>query len=189
METIGLRYFNVFGPRQDPNGAYAAVIPKWFSALLSREPVYINGDGETSRDFCYIENCIQANILAAITQKGDAVNEVYNVSGGKRISLCQLFLTIKEIVVRKFPSAADTQPIYREFRMGDVRHSMADISKATTKISYAPACDVSQGLEKAYCWYASSIDSGGSGHIAGGSQGIRELPVMDSEEALGRRAQ
>jgi len=153
MESIGLRYFNIFGPRQDPNGAYAAVIPKWFRALINGEPVYINGDGETSRDFCYIENCIQANILAGTTDKSDAVNQVYNVAVGERTTLNRLFALIRENVAKQIPTAEKTEPIHRDYRPGDVRHSLADTGKANGLLGYEPAFTIQKGLEKTLNWY------------------------------------
>ena len=153
METIGLRYFNIFGPRQDPNGAYAAVIPKWFHALINGNAVYINGDGETSRDFCFIENCIQVNILAAMTEKEDAVNQVYNVALGERTTLNQLFLLIKGNVAEEVKSAAEAKPQYRDFRQGDVRHSLADTGKADQLLGYIPTDRIGNGLEKTAKWY------------------------------------
>ena len=153
FKTIGLRYFNVFGRRQDPNGAYAAVIPLWFSSLIQNRTVYINGDGKTSRDFCYIDNCVQANILAALTTNSDAVNRVYNVACGERTPLNNLFEMIKERVARHFSHARDITPTYREFRPGDVRHSLADITLAKTLLGYDPQFSVSQGLVRAAGWY------------------------------------
>lgn len=153
LESIGLRYFNIFGPRQDPDGAYAAVIPKWFSAMLTNDPVYINGDGETSRDFCFIDNCVQANLLAALTQNPNAVNQVYNVAFGERTPLNDLFHMIRTLVARTRPEAATLQPVYRDFRPGDVRHSLADIGKARELLGYAPEFSVREGLEKAGGWY------------------------------------
>ncbi len=155
--TIGLRYFNVFGPRQDPNGAYAAVIPKWFAGLLRNEPVFINGDGETSRDFCYIDNCVQANILAATTLNPDAVNQVYNVAFGERTTLNELFRMIKDLVAENRPEVAEIKPVYRDFRPGDVRHSLADIGKARKMISYVPVFSVRKGLRCAAKWYCSAF--------------------------------
>ena len=151
--TIGLRYFNIFGRRQDPDGAYAAVIPKWFAGLLSGEPVYINGDGETSRDFCYIDNCVQANIMAATAEDEEAVDQVYNVAFGDRTSLNELYALIQERVQPHFPDAATAQPIYRDFRPGDVRHSLADISKARRLIGYEPEYSIASGLDEAASWY------------------------------------
>lgn len=151
--TIGLRYFNIFGQRQDPNGAYAAVIPKWFAGLLEDETVYINGDGETSRDFCFIDNCVQANLMAATASHQDAANQVYNVAFGERTTLNELYSLIKERVVPVFAGASTAEPTYRDFRAGDVRHSLADISKAKRLIGYTPQYTVRQGLDKAAMWY------------------------------------
>ncbi len=153
LAVIGLRYFNIFGRRQDPDGAYAAVIPKWFSGMLGGESVYINGDGETSRDFCYIDNCVQANILSAITENPEAIDQVYNIAYGKRISLNDLYLLIQQKVQKYFPRAAEVKPVYRDFRAGDVRHSLADISKANALIGYLPQYSVEEGLETAATWY------------------------------------
>ena len=153
LEAIGLRYFNIFGSRQDPNGAYAAVIPKWVAAMLNQEPVYINGDGETSRDFCYIENCIQANLLAATTQNADAVNQVHNVAFGRRTTLNELFFLIREIVQTQRPDLKIADPVYCDFRPGDVRHSLADISKAQDMLGYQPEYSARDGLDAAARWY------------------------------------
>lgn len=153
MEVIGLRYFNVFGKRQDPDGAYAAVIPKWFKALISGEDVYINGDGETSRDFCYIDNAVQANILSAMSDSPEAADQVYNVAFGQRTSLNSLFEMIKKITSEFCPSCINSAPVYRDFRPGDVRHSLADISKASGILGYKPLFDVKTGLEIASRWY------------------------------------
>ena len=152
FRSIGLRYFNIFGQRQDPDGAYAAVIPRWFAALLTGEPVSINGDGETSRDFCFIDNCVQANLLAA-TAPDEAADQVYNVAFGERTSLNELFALIRERVADRVPAARDAEPMYRDFRAGDVRHSLADISKAGRLFGYAPEYSVGAGLDKAADWY------------------------------------
>ncbi len=157
FKTIGLRYFNIFGRRQDPDGAYAAVIPKWFAALIKGEPLYINGDGSTSRDFCYIDNCVQANLLAAAAQDDAALDQVYNVAYGERTSLNELFGLIRERVVAKYPAAADTQPVYRDFRVGDVKHSLADISKSRELLGYAPEFSVEAGLDQAAVWYLQNL--------------------------------
>lgn len=153
FNTIGLRYFNVFGPRQDPKGAYAAVIPKWFDAMLHTETVFINGDGETSRDFCFVDNVVQANILASLATDPEAVNQVYNVALGDRTTLNELFANIRSFVARGKPDVANAQPTYRDFRAGDVRHSQADISKASERLGYAPTHRVAAGLEIAGAWY------------------------------------
>ena len=149
---IGLRYFNVFGQRQDPYGAYAAVIPQWFAALTKGDTVYVNGDGETSRDFCYIDNVVQANLLASYAAD-DARNLVYNVAFGQRTTLNELFGLIRDEVVRHKPEAAEAKPAYRDFRAGDVRHSLADITRARTLLGYEPEYDVRQGLRLAGDWY------------------------------------
>jgi UDP-N-acetylglucosamine 4-epimerase len=153
LQCIGLRYFNVFGPRQDPNGPYAAVIPKWFAALKNGEEIFINGDGETSRDFCFVENVVQANILAACTENHDALNTVYNIAYGGRTTLKELFYAIRENVVHNSPAAGLREPIYRDFRPGDIRHSLADIGKAQQLLGYEPKFSVKTGLEKAAKWY------------------------------------
>lgn len=153
FKTIGLRYFNIFGQRQDPNGAYAAVIPKWFAGLITDETIYVNGDGETSRDFCFIENCVQANLLAATVEDETATNQVYNVAFGERTTLNELYNLIKERVAASYVSAKDAKPQYRDFRAGDVRHSLADISKAKVNIGYEPQFSVRNGLSRAANWY------------------------------------
>lgn len=154
--TIGLRYFNVFGQRQDPYGAYAAVIPQWFADLLKGKTVTINGDGETSRDFCYIDNVVQANILASMA--GDqARNQVYNVAFGERTTLNELFELIRDEVVQHKPEASGAVPVHKDFRAGDVRHSLASIDKAQRLLGYAPVCDVRQGLRLAGQWYALNL--------------------------------
>lgn len=153
FKTIGLRYFNIFGQRQDPDGAYAAVIPRWFAGLLKGETVYINGDGETSRDFCFIDNCVQANIMAATAKDNDAGDQVYNVAFGKRTTLNQLYELIKIRVMATLPVAEKGKPVYQDFRAGDVRHSLADISKAGQLIGYRPEYSIEQGLDRASAWY------------------------------------
>ena len=158
MESIGLRYFNIFGRRQDPDGAYAAVVPKWVSSMIHNEPVYINGDGETSRDFCYIDNVIQANLLAATSQHADAANQVYNVAVGDRTTLNHLFEAIRSLLAPQFPHLADFKPHYRDFRAGDVRHSLADISKARTNLGYAPTHRIGEGLAEAMGWYVQDLN-------------------------------
>jgi UDP-N-acetylglucosamine 4-epimerase len=157
LQSIGLRYFNVFGRRQDPNGAYAAVIPRWVGRLLSGETCEINGDGETSRDFCYIENVLQANLLAA-TAPEDATGEVYNVAFGGRTTLASLFRMIHAGIVRYKPSVAAAEPVYRPFRPGDVRHSQADVSKARNRLGYTPSHDVGAGLDEAISWYVEDFN-------------------------------
>ena len=155
-ESIGLRYFNVFGPRQDPNGAYAAVIPLWVKALIRNQPLRINGDGETSRDFCYIENVVQANILSALAGK-EAANQVYNVALGERTTLNQLVEMMRALLAERFPHVAGHQPQYGEFRGGDVRHSQADISKAAALLGYQPTHRIGEGLKQAMDWYVRNL--------------------------------
>ncbi len=153
FETIGLRYFNVFGKRQNPNGAYAAVIPKWIASLIKNEPVYINGDGETSRDFCYIENVIQINLLAATTDNPEASNQVYNAAVGDRTTLNQLYEMIRTCLQDQFPHLVNAKPVYRDFRSGDVRHSLADIGKANRLLGYQPIHRIGDGLGLSMRWY------------------------------------
>ena len=157
FRTIGLRYFNVFGQRQDPEGPYAAVIPQWFAGILRGQQIYVNGDGATSRDFCFIENCVQANLLAACPGSDEAWNTVYNVACGQSTTLSELFILIRDEVARHRPEAASAKPEHRDFRAGDVRHSMADISKAQKILGYAPEYNVRQGLRKAGDWYAAHL--------------------------------
>ncbi|MBG1233225.1 SDR family oxidoreductase [Aestuariivirga litoralis] len=147
FRCIGLRYFNVFGPRQDPDGAYAAVIPKWILAMMKGEPITINGDGETSRDFSFVANAVQANILAA-TAKDEAKAEVYNMAVGGRTTLNQLFTTLKE-ELHKIGIIYTRDPVYADFRAGDVRHSQADVSKAQTLLGYAPTHNLQTGIKEA----------------------------------------
>jgi UDP-N-acetylglucosamine 4-epimerase len=153
LQSIGLRYFNVFGPRQDPEGAYAAVIPKWIASMINGEPLYINGDGETSRDFCYIDNVVQANLLASCTQNTEAVNQVYNIAVGGRTSLNELYAQLKQNLISSYPHLKDAQAVYREFREGDVLHSLASIYKATEMLEYEPTHEMRQGLGLAMAWY------------------------------------
>ncbi|MCP0915036.1 NAD-dependent epimerase/dehydratase family protein [Acinetobacter indicus] len=151
FKAIGLRYFNVFGKRQDPNGAYAAVIPKWTAAMIAGDDVFINGDGETSRDFCFIENTVQANILAA-TSSDEAKNQVYNVAVGDRTTLNDLFNAIKE-ALNKNGVIYTKEPIYRDFRAGDVRHSQASVEKIKSLLGYQPQFVIAQGIDQAMPWY------------------------------------
>ena len=164
FQATGLRYFNVFGKRQDPNGAYAAVIPKWTATMINNEELFINGDGETSRDFCFIENVVQMNILAATSSithpelveekkdKEEVTSEVYNVAVGDRTTLNDLFNAIKTALIKNGVNI-ELEPTYRDFRVGDVRHSQADISKAETALGYKPEFRISAGIEKAMPWY------------------------------------
>jgi UDP-N-acetylglucosamine/UDP-N-acetylgalactosamine 4-epimerase len=153
MQTMGLRYFNVFGPRQDPNGAYAAVIPKWIAAMIQNEPVSINGDGSTSRDFCYVANVVQANILAATTQNRQAVNQVFNIALGAQTSLNELFELLRDRLSNSHSHLRGYQPRYGEFRPGDILHSRADIGQARRLLGYRPTHNLAQGLDEALDWY------------------------------------
>jgi Nucleoside-diphosphate-sugar epimerases len=150
---IGLRYFNVFGPRQDPQGAYAAVIPRWINEFISGETPTINGDGETSRDFCYIENVIQANMLAATTNKQDAINRVYNVAVGERTTLNELFYMIRDFLGEYDDKVKSIEPIYGPFRAGDVLHSQADTSRAKGLLGFNPSHDVKNGMKETVDWF------------------------------------
>ena len=153
LNSIGLRYFNVFGPRQDPEGAYAAVIPKWIAAMIEGRPVQIYGDGKTSRDFCFVANAVQANLLAACADREDALNQVYNVAVGDRTSLNELFELLRQNLAPVHPHLRHARPAYGEFRPGDVQHSQADITKAAQRLGYRPSHRVAQGLAQAMPWY------------------------------------
>ena len=149
MPSIGLRYFNIFGARQDPEGAYAAVIPRWIRAMLTGEEVAINGDGETSRDFCYVDNAVQANVLAAVTDDPAAINQVYNVAVDERTTLNRLFQLLRDAIASRLPGMVDVVPVHRDFRPGDVRHSQADIGKARRLLGYAPTHRLVEGIDAA----------------------------------------
>lgn len=157
FRSIGLRYFNIFGRRQDLDGAYAAVIPKWIAAMIKNEPVFINGDGETSRDFCYVENAIQANLLAAVTIQESLKGQIYNVAVGERTTLNQLYHHLRNTLVTNFSHLKSAQPVHRDFRLGDVRHSLADIRKARDLLGYEPSHRVLEGLDEALGWYVSLL--------------------------------
>ena len=156
FKTIGLRYFNVFGQRQNPSGAYAAVIPKWVEAMITHKPVVINGDGETSRDFCYIDNTVQVNILAAVADDA-AANQIYNVAVGDRTTLNDLFELIRAGLENEYPHLKNFKPVYQDFRAGDVRHSLADISKAKNLLGYCPSHRIGAGIDEALKWYIKAI--------------------------------
>lgn len=156
FNTIGLRYFNVFGKRQDPKGAYAAVIPKWTAAMIHGEDVFINGDGETSRDFCFIENTVQANILAATCMDDSALNQVYNVAVNGRTTLNDLFGALKTSLTEN-GVVYQKSPVYRDFRAGDVLHSQADITKIKSRLGYDPVFNIDNGIRKAMTWYAAAL--------------------------------
>jgi UDP-N-acetylglucosamine 4-epimerase len=158
FKTIGLRYFNIFGKRQDPNGAYAAVIPKWAADILNNEDVFINGDGKTSRDFCYIENTMQMNLLAAMTNNDKAVDQVYNVAVNDRTSLNDLYVMIEDRLIQRRQGLEKKSPIYRDFRAGDVRHSQANIDKAQDLLSYQPTHKIFEGMDEVMDWYFKSIN-------------------------------
>ncbi len=157
FSSIGLRYFNVFGTRQDPEGAYAAVIPRWTRAMLLGEEVSINGDGETSRDFCFVANSVQANLLAATTVNQGAVNQVYNVALNERTSLNRLFSMLRDVLAETNPDLRNIKPVYRTFRAGDVRHSQADIAKARRLLGFAPTHRLKEGIGIAMPWYVSQF--------------------------------
>ena len=157
FKTIGLRYFNIFGKRQDPNGAYAAVIPKWAASILNKEDVFINGDGETSRDFCYIDNTVQMNLLAATTDNDEAIDQVYNVAINDRTSLNKLYQMIEEKLILRKKGLEKKEPIYQDFRAGDVRHSQANIDKAQALLDYQPKYLISQGMDEAMDWYMDNL--------------------------------
>jgi UDP-N-acetylglucosamine 4-epimerase len=169
LQSIGLRYFNVFGPRQDPNGAYAAVIPKWISSMINNEQIYINGDGETSRDFCFIENVRQINLLAAtvsdtavdssaaVLPSNSPINQIYNVAVGDRTTLNELYEQLLINLLPNSPHLRNYKPTYRDFRMGDVRHSLADITKSKKLLGYQPSHNVGKGLKVAMNWYLSHL--------------------------------
>ena len=161
MQTVGLRYFNVFGPRQDPNGAYAAVIPRWIAGMIANQPVEIFGDGETFRDFCYVENVLQANLLASTTQNPESLNRVYNVALGDRTTLNGLFEMIRVLLAERFAHLESFKPQYRPFRDGDVRFSQADIGKARSLLEYAPTHRVADGMRAAIDWYIARAGRGG----------------------------
>jgi UDP-N-acetylglucosamine/UDP-N-acetylgalactosamine 4-epimerase len=153
MDSIGLRYFNVFGARQDPNGPYAAVIPKWIEAMIQTSPVFIYGDGKTTRDFCHVSNVVQANLLAATVDAPAAVNQVYNVAIGQATTLNELFALLRNDLSPRFPNLKQLAPQYRDFRPGDIYHSHADISRAKALLGYTPAVGLKEGLALAMDWY------------------------------------
>jgi UDP-N-acetylglucosamine/UDP-N-acetylgalactosamine 4-epimerase len=157
FESIGLRYFNVFGKRQDPNGAYAAVMPKWISQILNGEDVYINGDGETSRDFTYIDNVVQANIMAGMTTNKEAFAKAYNTAAGGRETLNNLYNAIANGLKEKLPELDIKKAIYRDFRAGDIRHSNANINQAKKLLGYEPTHSLEQGLKESLSWYINDI--------------------------------
>jgi UDP-N-acetylglucosamine 4-epimerase len=157
LPSIGLRYFNVFGPRQDPNGAYAAVIPRWIAALIKGDTVIVNGDGETSRDFCYVDNAVQANLLAALAEEPAAINQVYNVAVGDQTTLNKLYSETRKLLIDAVPKAASAKVEHRDFRPGDVRHSQADISKTRRLLGYEPTHRFGEGLKATVAWHVAQL--------------------------------
>ena len=157
FKTIGLRYFNIFGKRQDPDGAYAAVIPKWVAALINNEDIFINGDGSTSRDFCYVDNAIQMNLLAATSDDEASTNQVYNVALNDRTSLNQLYQMIEDRLDKRINGLEKKNPIYRDFRSGDVLHSQANIQKARELLGYDPKFKIDRGMDEAIDWYINNL--------------------------------
>jgi UDP-N-acetylglucosamine/UDP-N-acetyl-alpha-D-glucosaminouronate 4-epimerase len=153
METIGLRYFNVFGQRQDPEGAYAAVIPRWIAAMIRGDEVRINGTGETSRDFCHVQNVVQANLLAASVEDPAALNRAYNVAAGRRTTLTELFALLRDRLRLRHPAVASLEPVHGPFRPGDVLHSLADIAGARKLLGYEPTVSIERGLDESLDWY------------------------------------
>jgi UDP-N-acetylglucosamine/UDP-N-acetylgalactosamine 4-epimerase len=173
VPCIGLRYFNVFGERQDPEGPYAAVIPVWVRSMLRAERCVINGDGETSRDFCYVSNVVQTNLRAALVAGPEAINQIYNVAVGDRTTLNDLHAQIAAALKRVRPGLVIEQPAYRDFRAGDVRHSQADIGKARRLLGYAPTHDVAAGLAKSIGWYVGRFSAATGDRTPGGAAGGR----------------
>ena len=159
MQTTGLRYFNVFGARQDPEGAYAAVIPRWIRAMLCGESVVINGDGQSSRDFCYVDNAVQANLLAAVAENADRPSRIFNVALNDRTTLNELFLQVREALARHVPEVAAATAVHGAFRPGDVRHSQADISSARQVLGYEPTHRLADGLREAMPWYITHMEA------------------------------
>jgi UDP-N-acetylglucosamine 4-epimerase len=158
LTTIGLRYFNVYGRRQDPDGPYAAVIPRWIATMLAGERCTIHGDGETTRDFCHVSDVVQANILAGLAEAPDALNTVYNVACGTSTSLTALYQAVRDTLALTMPEVRDMAPLHTEFRAGDIRHSLADIRKAVTLLGYAPRLDLVAGLAEAMPWYVAHAE-------------------------------
>ena len=159
LETVGLRYFNVFGRRQDPDGAYAAVIPRWTAKLLKGIPCEIFGNGETSRDFCYVANAVQANILGATEPSAEASAQAYNVACGDETSLNALFAMIRDTLATMHPMVAESEPMYSPERQGDIRRSLADIGKARRLLGYAPTHSAASGMKETLQWYAAQLSA------------------------------
>jgi len=178
-DSIGLRYFNVFGPRQDPGGAYAAVIPKWIAGMIHNEPVLINGDGETARDFCYIDNVVRANLLAATVENQAAVNQVYNIALGQKTTLNQIFEMIRSLLEAEFPHVHDLSPVHGDARVGDVRLSQADVEKSVRLLGYRPAFGVREGLAQTIRWYVTEATCVSSTESEGLFLARPDKPAMD----------
>ncbi|HVJ23968.1 MAG TPA: NAD-dependent epimerase/dehydratase family protein, partial [Burkholderiales bacterium] len=157
FKWVGLRYFNVFGPRQDPYGAYASVIPAWIGALLRGETAYINGDGSCARDFCHVDNVVQMNLRAALTEDDGALNQAYNVAHGDMTSLTELFETIRDLLAKRQPHLKTVRAVYREARRGDIQLSRADIGKAQRLLGYQPTVRLMDGLESTMDWYVANV--------------------------------
>lgn len=164
LHTVGLRYFNVFGSRQDPHGAYAAVIPRWVDSMLAGTPIVIHGDGETTRDFCHVSNVVQANLLAAVTPAAEARDQIYNVAVGGRTSLNDLAQVLRELLQERHPGLKVSPPVHEETRPGDIRHSQADIAKAQRLLQYHPLHDVRSGLREALPWYETRAAANAATH-------------------------
>lgn len=159
LESVGLRYFNVYGPRQDPTGAYAAVIPTWINAMINNEPVFIYGDGQTTRDFCFIDDVVKANLLAACSSTPSIVNQVFDVGFGNSISLNTLLNSMQQNLLKRYPRLADLKPVYLDFRSGDLRYSQADMSKTNHLLQFVPEYNIDAGLSKTLNWYFDAMDN------------------------------
>jgi UDP-N-acetylglucosamine 4-epimerase len=157
METVGLRYFNVFGPRQDPEGAYAAVIPKWIAAMIRGDELRINGSGAISRDFCHVQNVVQANLLSATVQTPEAMNQPYNIAVGCRTTLDELFAMLRDRLAARHPHLGGLKPVYGPARPGDVMHSLADVGKARRLLGYEPTHSIERGLDESLDWYERNL--------------------------------
>ena len=157
FNAIGMRYFNVFGPRQDPFGAYPSVIPAWIGAMLTGQPAYINGDGTAARDFCFIDNVVQANLLAATVEDPAALNQAYNVGHGEETTLLELFDRIRGLAAQRLPHLKGVKPVFREPRKGDLKYSRADIGKARRLLGYEPELRINEGLQRTIDWYAANL--------------------------------
>ena len=176
FQSIGLRYFNVFGPRQDPRGAYLAVIPAWIAAMIRGEPVYINGDGKTTRDFCYVGNVVRANLLAATTSRRNSLNQVYNIAAGEATSLNLLFELLRAQLAPRFPRLAALKPVHREFRPGDIAFSVGSFDKAARLLGYQPRWRIDEGLARTVDWYVEQLAPAPRG--SAGDSALRSAPAF-----------